>query len=87
MAADLSLSRSRLQHLYNDTFGVSISRDIIAGRVEKAKDLLKNPELSINDVSSMVGYNNPSYFNRQFKNLLGKTPTQYREDGYCEQTK
>ncbi len=87
MAVDLSLSRSRLQHLYNDTFGVSISRDIIAGRVEKAKDLLKNPELSINDVSSMVGYNNPSYFNRQFKNLLGKTPTQYREDGYCEQTK
>lgn len=80
MAAEISLSRSRLQHLYTDTFGVSISKDIISSRIEKAKDLLKNPELSVNDVSAIVGYNNPSYFNRQFKTAYGKTPTQFREE-------
>ncbi len=80
MAAELSLSRSRLQHLYNDTFGVSISKDIISSRIEKAKDLLKNPDLTVNDISSIVGYNNPSYFNRQFKSVFGKTPTKFREE-------
>ena len=79
MAAEISLSRSRLQHLYSDTFGVSISRDIITSRMEKAKDYLKNPELSINEISQLVGYSTPSYFNRQFKAAFGETPTQYRE--------
>lgn len=80
MATEISLSRSRLQHLYTETFGVSISKDIISSRIEKAKDLLKNPELSVNDISTIVGYNNPSYFNRQFKTVYGKTPTQFRAE-------
>lgn len=80
MAEELSLSRSRLQHIYNDTFGVSISKDIIASRNDKARDLLKNPELSISEISSIVGYGNPSYFNRQFKSAFGMTPTEYRTE-------
>ena len=47
--------------------------------MEKAKDYLKNPELSINEISQLVGYGTPSYFNRQFKAAFGETPTQYRE--------
>lgn len=80
MAAELSLSRSRLQHLYSDTFGVSISKDIVTSRLEKAKDFLKNPELPINEVAALVGYKPPSYFNKQFKAAFGITPTQFRED-------
>ena len=83
MAAELSLSRSRLQHLYNDTFGVSISRDLTASRLEKAKDLLKNPELPVNEIAALVGYKPPSYFNKQFKAAFGITPTQFRE-GFLE---
>ncbi len=80
MAADISLSRSRLQHLYSETFGVSISKDIIASRLDKAAELLKKPEYSINKVAELVGYPNASYFNRQFKNGLGMTPTEFRRE-------
>ncbi len=79
MAAEISLSRSRLQHLYSDTFGVSISKDITASRMDKARDYLRNPELSINEIAVLVGYGTPSYFNRQFKAAFGETPSQYRE--------
>ncbi|MBR2284213.1 MAG: helix-turn-helix transcriptional regulator [Ruminococcus sp.] len=79
MAEEISLSRSRLQHLYSDTFGVSISKDIITSRMDKAKDLLKNPELPVSRISAMVGYSNPSYFNKQFRNAFGITPSEFRQ--------
>ncbi|WP_284638963.1 helix-turn-helix domain-containing protein [Paenibacillus silviterrae] len=47
-------------------------------RIEKAKQLLRESELKINDVAGMVGYQH-SYFNRIFKKLEGMTPTRYRE--------
>ena len=84
MAADVSLSRSRLQHLYTETFGISISKDIITSRLDKAAELLKKSEYSINKVAELVGYPNASYFNRQFKNGLGMTPTEFRRE-YQEQ--
>lgn len=80
MAADVSLSRSRLQHLYSETFGISISKDIITSRLDKAAELLKKPEYTINKIAELVGYPNASYFNRQFKNGLGMTPTEFRRE-------
>lgn len=47
-------------------------------RMDKAKELLRESVLKINDVASQVGYQH-SYFNRIFKKLEGMTPTRYRE--------
>lgn len=47
-------------------------------RMEKAKELLRESEMKINDVAEQVGYQH-SYFNRIFKKLEGMTPTRYRE--------
>lgn len=47
-------------------------------RMEKAKELLRESELRINDVAEQVGYQH-SYFNRIFKKAEGVTPTRYRE--------
>jgi len=80
MAGDISLSRSRLQHLYSETFGISISKDIITSRLNKATELLKKAENPISRIAAMVGYSNASYFNRQFRNRYGKTPSEYRKE-------
>ncbi|MBR2284158.1 MAG: helix-turn-helix transcriptional regulator [Ruminococcus sp.] len=80
MAAEASLSRSRLQHLYSETFGTSISKDIIASRMAKAEELLKDPELSIHDVAMTVGCSTASYFNRLFRSAYGKTPSEFRRE-------
>ncbi len=80
MAAALSLSRSRLQHLYTMTFGVSITKDILAARLERALNLLCDTDMSIAEIAVTAGYGNASYFNRQFRAAMGKTPTQFRQE-------
>ena len=51
MAKELSLSRSRFQHLYSDTFGKSVSQDLIQSRIEKASDMLRKSDLTLKDIS------------------------------------
>ncbi|MCR4739495.1 MAG: response regulator [Lachnospiraceae bacterium] len=48
-------------------------------RVEKAKDMLKDPSKSIKEVGSACGYSDPNYFSRIFKKATGMTPTEYKE--------
>ena len=48
-------------------------------RIETAKRLLSERELSIKQVCVDSGYANPNYFSRIFKKYEGKTPSEYRE--------
>ncbi|MBP1963337.1 helix-turn-helix domain-containing protein [Paenibacillus aceris] len=47
-------------------------------RIGKAKELLRDTDMKINDIAEMTGYQ-PSYFNRIFKKQEGITPSRYRE--------
>lgn len=47
-------------------------------RINKAKDYLKNSDLSVDEIAQMVGYINLSSFIRTFKKKTGKTPSNYR---------
>ncbi len=47
-------------------------------RVEKARNLLLNPNLRISEIAYEVGFQSLTHFNRIFKKLLGQSPTQYR---------
>lgn len=47
-------------------------------RIEKAKSLLRETDLKINDIAAEVGYQQ-RYFNRIFKKQVGITPGQFRE--------
>ena len=47
-------------------------------RMEKAKELLKNPRLKIYEISTAVGYENSRYFSSIFKKYTGQTPIDYR---------
>lgn len=48
-------------------------------KVESAYKLLMNTDLGILDVSIDSGFNNLSHFNKQFKKVMGMTPTVYRK--------
>ena len=71
LAKELSLSRSRFQHLYADTFGYSVTQDLIQSRVQKACELLKQDVLSLEEIAQCCGYSSTSYFIRQFKQTIG----------------
>ena len=47
-------------------------------RLDLAKVMLTNTELPINEIGSRVGYPDANYFAKLFKNVTGRTPTQYR---------
>lgn len=49
-------------------------------RVIKAAELLKSGEYSVVEASMIVGFDDPNYFSRVFKNQFGKSPMQYMAD-------
>ena len=48
-------------------------------RMNQAANLLKDPKLTISEVSYMVGINDPYYFSKIFKSFFGITPSNYRK--------
>ena len=79
ISAGLNLSTSYFQHIYKQLFGVSVMSDIIRSRIEYACYLLSNNADSISEIAFRCGYENKEHFTRQFKEITGFTPRQYRE--------
>lgn len=79
MAADVNMSRSYFQHIYREAFGVSCMNDVISGKIEKAKEILSETACTVSQVAAMCGYDNEEHFMRQFKKIVGITPTGYRK--------
>ena len=80
MADRIGISRSHLQRLYKQLFGMSYRDDLINLRMEKAKQLLTYTDLRIHEIADQCGYQNESHFMRQLKEKVGKTALQYRAD-------
>jgi AraC-like DNA-binding protein len=61
--------------------GISAIKYLTKKRVYLAKDLLsKDSDLSILDISGMLGFENPSTFSKHFKQEFNLTPKEYRKN-------
>lgn len=78
IADEIGLSRSRTQHLYREYFGTAIISDIIASRINKARQLLNTTDMFVMDIAERSGFNSVSYFTGKFRQIVGMTPEQYR---------
>jgi AraC-like DNA-binding protein/ligand-binding sensor protein len=58
--------------------GTTFTEYVSRMRVEKAKNLLLNPNLRISEIAYEVGFQSLTHFNRVFKNVVGESPTEYR---------
>jgi AraC-like DNA-binding protein/cupin superfamily acireductone dioxygenase involved in methionine salvage len=54
-------------------------RLVAEARLKRAQSLLKKYDISIENLSDLLGYSEPSYFMKVFKKLVGCTPTEYRK--------
>ncbi|WP_240417047.1 AraC family transcriptional regulator [Paenibacillus periandrae] len=79
LAEELHLSRYHVSHLFRNETGSSITDYVIARRIRQACWLLKTESFTIEQIGSMVGIPNFSYFCRIFKKNIGVTPKQYRD--------
>lgn len=74
------LTSSYLCNRFKQETGQTINHYITQYRVEKAKELLRDPSRKVIDVSFSVGYNNGDYFAKCFRKITGRTPSEYREE-------
>lgn len=78
MADRVFLSESRFFVVYKSIFGLSPNKDLILARIERARQLLTQPKLSVSQIAELTGYQNECHFVRQFKSVVGVTPGVYR---------
>ncbi len=78
IAAQVYLSRSYFCRILKEELGVTFTEYVNYLRIERGKALLQDPELSICEVSSQVGFDDQSYFTRVFKKQAGISPGKYR---------
>ncbi len=74
------LSHLQVHRKLSALTGFSANKFIRYVRLNKAKELLQNPELSILSIAYDTGFNDPNYFGRVFRKEFGKTPTEWREE-------
>ena len=78
LAAMVYLNADYLSHLFKKDTGSSLINYIIDRRIARSKELLAKGEMSIRDIAITCGFQNISYFSRQFKKSTGMTPRQFR---------
>ena len=79
LADAFHISTSHMSELFKLNLGQNFSNYLWDMRLEKAKTLLSDTNLTIDQISIFVGYLNVSSFRRKFKQQVGITPAQYRE--------
>lgn len=68
-----------LSTLLKKTTGKSFKEVIHEQKLKKACTLLKNTDMTVEDISLEVGYNNFSFFYKKFKDAFGVTPLEYKQ--------
>lgn len=78
LAAVVYLNPDYLSHIFKNETGQSIINFIISERIAESKRLLSQTDLNIRDIAIACGFQNISYFSRQFKKATGMTPREFR---------
>lgn len=78
IATTCNCSKSYISHLFKKRMGKGISTYINEIRIIEAKRLLKETELSIQEIAGLVGIYDANYFSNLFKRLNKISPMKYR---------
>ena len=79
IAEACGLNRSYLSRLFKEATGQSVQQYLITYRLKKATELMKETNLSLQDISLAVGYTDIFTFSKAFKKNFGTSPSNYRK--------
>ncbi len=78
VAEHVFVSQWHLSKLINRHTGKNFFDILNQLRVDRARDLLRDPSLKVHEVAERVGYADVAHFSKNFKRLTGKSPVEYR---------
>ena len=78
VARQAGMSTCYFCKMFKKATGVNFARYVTRVRVEKAKNLLLNPNYRVSEIAFEVGFQSLTHFNRTFKTIAGQSPTEYR---------
>ncbi len=77
ISARFHISCAQLKRIFKDYTNTTIIAYLISLRINKAKKLIRETNMSFYQVADLSGYDNICYFSTQFKKYTGMTPTEY----------
>lgn len=78
LAEKVNISISYVSAILKKEKNTTFVKYLTTLRMEKAKELLKNPNLKIVDIAESIGFSEPYYFSHSFKKYQGVSPKEYR---------
>ncbi|MEG4344672.1 AraC family transcriptional regulator [Microcoleus sp. A003_D6] len=79
LAEVVQMSSHHFGKIFKQSTGVSPHQYVLQCRIERAKKLLSNPQLTLADISQSVGCCDQSHFTNVFRRYTSMTPRQYRD--------
>lgn len=79
LSLHVGLNAYKLQSAFREVYGKTIYEMVKYVRLENAKALMENEELTVSQIAYAVGYINTSHFAKAFRNMYGMNPKAYRK--------
>ncbi len=77
VASQVHLSKNYFAALFKDYMGINFRDYVLEKKIDYAKKLLKETDITVSNLSSLLGYEEYRSFNRAFKKSTGKSPSDY----------
>jgi AraC-like DNA-binding protein len=81
LAKILPMSEGQFCHTFKEVMNMPPIAYVIRYRILQSCTLLAETDWKISDISRNIGFNNISYFNREFIKAIGCSPSEYRREG------
>lgn len=81
IASKLGVSYDHASRVFSRIEGRTIEKYHIMQKIERVKELMSDPGLSMAEIADIAGYSSVAHLSRQFKSVTGMTPTAYAASG------
>ncbi len=81
LTLQIGIDYSYMSKLFSELEGKTIEQYTIEQRIERAKELIIYKELTLSQISYELNYSSPQHLSRQFKQVTGLTPTEFKRIG------
>ena len=78
ICAQTAYGRAYLFRVFKAATGKTIMEFYAELKIDRAKQLLRENELSVKEIAELLAFNEPNYFTKTFKRVTGLTPTAYK---------